>query len=170
MNFYDLRRMLKHNLAPLCEAAGAGAAMLLLPATLMDLVWGTNFLDLLSPAALVLAIAGLPLLLAPSLALVAIGLALVGVGTFFAQATTTGFIGRAATADRGSASGLYLASYFLGGLAGAALLGQLFDRYGWAACVAGIGAALGAAVLLAARLHTMEKPNERSAPVFGSAR
>ena len=104
-------------------------------------------------AALVLAIAGLPLLLAASVALVVTGLALVGVGTFFAQAIATGFVGRAATIDRGSASGLYLASYFLGGLAGAALLGWLFDRHGWPACVAGIGVALAAAAWLALRLQ-----------------
>ena len=52
--------------------------------------------------------------------------------------------------DRGSASGIYLACYFFGGLVGTAVLGQLFDRLGWAACVAGIGAAL--AVGGAARL------------------
>jgi len=103
--------------------------------------------------ALALAIAGLPLALAPSLPLVLAGLALIGVGTFFAQATATGFVGRAATTDRGSASGLYLASYFLGGLAGAAVLGWLFDKYGWSACVAGIGLALAAAAGLAFRLQ-----------------
>jgi hypothetical protein len=32
------------------------------------------------------------------------------------------------------------------------VLGQLFDRFGWAACVAGIGAALALAALLAFRL------------------
>ena len=47
------------------------------------------------------------------------GMVLVGVGTFFAQATATGFVGRAAGSDRGSASGLYLAFYFFGGLIGA---------------------------------------------------
>ncbi|MFL5335560.1 MAG: MFS transporter [Geminicoccaceae bacterium] len=93
--------------------------------------------------------AGLPLLLTPSLPAVLAGLTLVGVGTFFAQAAATAFIGRAATTDRGSASGLYLASYFLGGLVGTALLGQLFDRLGWAACVAGVGAALVIAAWLA---------------------
>src|SRR5262245_28721758 len=67
---------------------------------------------------LALAGTGLPLLLLPSLGAVLIGLALVGVGTFFAQATATGFVGRAATTDRGSASGIYLACYFLGGLVG----------------------------------------------------
>lgn len=74
-------------------------------------------------SALVLAVAGLPLLLLPNLAAIIVGLALVGIGTFFAQATATGFVGRAGTADRGSASGLYLACYFFGGLAGSAILG-----------------------------------------------
>jgi len=98
------------------------------------------------------AIAGLPLLLSTHLAALLLGLALVAVGTFFAQATATGFVGRAATGDRGSASGLYLASYFLGGLVGSAVLGQAFDRLGWTACVAGIGAALALGALLSARL------------------
>jgi len=102
--------------------------------------------------ALSLAGAGLPLLLLPHLVAVIAGLMLVGVGTFFAQATATGFVGRAATTDRGSASGIYLACYFLGGIVGSIVLGQLFDRFGWAACVAGIGAALLLAALLAFRL------------------
>lgn len=93
--------------------------------------------------------AGLPLLLLPSLPSVLAGLALVGVGTFFAQATATGFVGRAATADRAAASGIYLACYFSGGLIGSAVLGQVYDQLGWAACVAGIGVALGLAALLA---------------------
>jgi predicted MFS family arabinose efflux permease len=96
---------------------------------------------------------GLPLLVAPSLSAILIGLVLVGVGTFFAQATATGFVSHAATTDRGSASGLYLASYFSGGLVGSAILGQVFDRYGWAACVTGVGISLLAAALLAVRLQ-----------------
>lgn len=100
--------------------------------------------------------AGLPLLLAPSLAAVAAGLALIAVGTFFAQATATSFVSRAATADRAAASGIYLACYFAGGLVGSAVLGQVFDRLGWLACVLGIGAALLAAALLAFRL-TMDE-------------
>ena len=102
--------------------------------------------------ALSLAGAGLPLLLLPHLLAVIAGLMLVGVATFFAQATATGFVGRAATTDRGSASGIYLACYFLGGIVGSIVLGQLFDRFGWAASVAGIGAALLLAALLAFRL------------------
>ena len=104
--------------------------------------------------ALAVAGAGLPLLLMSNLLAVMAGLALVGVGTFFAQAAATGFVGRAATTDRGSASGLYLACYFLGGLVGSALLGQVFDRLGWAACVAGIAVSLLLAALLATKLKT----------------
>jgi len=98
-------------------------------------------------AALAVAAIGLPLVLAPSLPAVLVGLALIGIGTFFAQATATGFVGQAATADRGAASGIYLASYFLGGLVGSAVLGQIYDRFGWTACVIGIGLSLAAAAL-----------------------
>lgn len=105
---------------------------------------------------LALALLGLPLLLASSLWPVILGMALVGVGTFFAQAAATGFVGRAALGERGSASGIYLASYFSGGLAGAAILGRVFDAYGWPACVAGIGLALIVAALLTLRLRLPE--------------
>jgi MFS transporter, YNFM family, putative membrane transport protein len=98
---------------------------------------------------LALAGVGLPLLLLPNLAAVLLGMVLIGIGTFFAQATATGFVSGAATADRGSASGIYLACYFAGGLIGTAILGQIFDRIGWPACVGGIALSLGAAALLA---------------------
>ncbi|MFO1316958.1 MAG: MFS transporter [Burkholderiales bacterium] len=104
-------------------------------------------------AALAVAGAGLPLLVVAHLPAVLAGLALVGVGTFFAQAVATGFVGRAANVDRGAASGLYLACYFAGGLVGSAVLGQVFDRLGWAACVAGVALALGMGAALALRLH-----------------
>jgi MFS transporter, YNFM family, putative membrane transport protein len=104
-------------------------------------------------SALALAGLGLPLLLLPSLLAVIVGLMLVGIGTFFAQATATGFVGQAATADRGSASGIYLACYFFGGLVGTAVLGQIFDRFGWWACVVGIALALATAAYLAVRLR-----------------
>ncbi|WP_407121958.1 MFS transporter [Bradyrhizobium sp. STM 3561] len=99
-------------------------------------------------AALAAAGLGLPLMLAPHLAEVLAGMVLVGIGTFFAQAAATGFVGQAAAENRGIASGTYLACYFCGGLVGTAVLGRLFDEYGWYACVAGIGAALAAAALL----------------------
>ena len=92
---------------------------------------------------------GLPLLLLPHVIAVLVGMILVGVGTFFAQATVTGFVSRAAATDRAAASGIYLGSYFAGGMVGTAILGQIFDRLGWAACVSGIALSLVAAGLLA---------------------
>jgi YNFM family putative membrane transporter len=111
--------------------------------------------------ALAVAGAGLPLLLAQSLGAVAAGLVLVGIGTFFAQATATGFVGRAARNDRASASGIYLACYFLGGLVGSFVLGQIFDRSGWPACVAGIALSLALAAVLSRHLKL---PPEHTAP------
>lgn len=98
------------------------------------------------------ALLGLPLLLTNSLSLVLIGLCLIGAGTFFAQAIATGFVGRAAETDRGAAGGLYLASYFLGGLAGSFVLGQLFADWGWTACMAGIGLSVAIGLVLANKM------------------
>ena len=100
-----------------------------------------------------IALIGLPLLVSPHLALVLAGLILVASGTFFAQAIATGFVSRSASDDRGAASGLYLACYFLGGMAGTAALGALFEAYGWAACVGGVAGALLIAGLLAIRMR-----------------
>lgn len=104
-------------------------------------------------AALAVAAAGLPMLLDSQLAWVLCGLILVGLGTFFAQATATGFVGQAARINKSAASGLYLASYFLGGLVGTAILGQLFTSFGWPACVGGIGLALVVGAALTSRLR-----------------
>ena len=100
---------------------------------------------------------GLPLMLSHHLAAVLTGMVLIGVGTFFAQAVATGFVGQAARHNRGVASGSYLACYFCGGLVGSAVLGQLFDRFGWSACVAGILAALLVAALLTLRLKLQDR-------------
>ena len=111
--------------------------------------------------ALAVAAIGLPLMLSSHLAEVLAGMVLVGAGTFFAQASATGFVGQAAGESSGVASGTYLACYFLGGLVGSAVLGQLFDRFGWIACVVGVGASLAMATLLTARL-TIPGTDERT--------
>ena len=113
-------------------------------------------------SALGIAAVGLPLLLSSTLVAVLAGLALVGVGTFLAQAAATSFVGKAAPSDRALASGLYLASYFLGGLVGSAVLGQLYVLWGWPACVVGIGAALAiAAGLTLCLTHPTEGMSRR---------
>lgn len=105
-------------------------------------------------AGLALAGVSLPLLLMSSLPAVLTGMTLIGIGTFFAQAIATGFVSRAAGENRAAASGLYLASYFTGGLAGSAVLGIAFDQLGWPGCVAGIGAALLLGIVLSRSLIT----------------
>jgi MFS transporter, YNFM family, putative membrane transport protein len=88
---------------------------------------------------LAVALMGTGLMALNALWAVLLGMCLVAIGTFLAQALATGFVSRAATADRAAASGLYLASYFSGGLIGAVVLGQVYTHYGWhvmLACVA----------------------------------
>lgn len=97
-------------------------------------------------AGLALAILGVALAAIPDLRAVLPGLAIVGVGTFLAQAVVTGYVARTARSDRGTASGLYLASYFSGGLVGSAALGGVFESFGWNGCVVGIALALLAAI------------------------
>ena len=110
-------------------------------------------------AGLVVAMAGLPLLVLPHLPAVLSGMVLVSTGTFFAQAVATGFVSVAAVADKAGASGLYLASYFAGGLIGSVVLGQVFDRFGWHACVAGIGLALLLASVFGALMRRTPTPS-----------
>ena len=113
-------------------------------------------------AALAVAAIGLPLMLSSHLLHVLTGMVLVGVGTFFAQASATSFVGQAAHENRGVASGSYLACYFFGGMVGSAVLGQLFDRFGWTACVTGVGASLAMAAWFTTQIKlpsdTEEKP------------
>lgn len=109
------------------------------------------------PISLAVALAGLALLVVLRFETVIAGLVLVGVGTFFAQAVATGYVGRTAEADRPAASGLYLSFYYGGGLAGAAAVGQLYDRYGWNAAVAGVFAALAFAAWLGRGLSEREE-------------
>lgn len=111
---------------------------------------------LAAAGSLLVALAGLALLLAPSLLLVIAGMTLVGVGTFFAQAVATGHVGRIANGDKAAASGLYLSSYYCGGLAGAAVIGLLFDAFGWVAAVGGVFAALGLAAVLGTGLKSKD--------------
>ncbi|WP_299772954.1 MFS transporter [uncultured Tateyamaria sp.] len=85
--------------------------------------------------AIAVSLVGLVLLLTPVLAVFLLGLALVGAGLFFAQSVATGYVGRTATHDQAAANGLYLASYYLGGIAGAFVIGQVFATQGWTVAV-----------------------------------
>jgi MFS family permease len=102
---------------------------------------------------LVLAVAGLPLLLSDQILYVAAGLCLVAIGTFAAQAAATGFIGAAARENRNAASGLYLAFYYIGGLSGTAIIGLLYDFSGWTAAIGGVFASLLLALWCASKMR-----------------
>ncbi len=81
--------------------------------------------------AIIVSLVGLLLLLTPVLALFLAGLAMVGAGLFFAQSVATGYVGRTATHDHAAANGLYLASYYLGGISGAFVIGRVFEWASW---------------------------------------
>ena len=87
------------------------------------------------------ALSGVALTAVPSLVPALAGLAIIGAGTFFMQAAATGFVGRTAQGDRAAANGLYLTSYYIGGLFGAFALGQAHLAGAWP-LVAGIVAAV----------------------------
>lgn len=109
------------------------------------------------PVSLAVALVGLLLLLLPDLLALLAGMTLVGIGTFFAQAVATGHVGRIAEGDKAAASGLYLSSYYCGGLFGAAVIGQLFDRFGWAFAIMGVFAALALAGVLGLNLRARKE-------------
>ncbi|MDL2406808.1 MFS transporter [Rhizobium calliandrae] len=101
---------------------------------------------------LAMAIIGLLALLSANLPIILSGLTLIAIGTFLAQAIATGTIGRRAISDKAGASGIYLASYYTGGMIGSLALGQVYDDFGWSACVLVLIAALATAMLLASSL------------------
>jgi MFS transporter, YNFM family, putative membrane transport protein len=74
--------------------------------------------------------------LSAELAWVIAGLALVCSGVFIAQAAASSYIGVAAARDRGLAVGLYATFYYVGGSVGGAAPALVWNRGGWAACVA----------------------------------
>lgn len=103
-------------------------------------------------AAAALCLVGTALTVSGMLALTLTGLAAIGVGTFQMQAAATAFVGRVAEGNRAAANGLYLTAYYVGGLAGAFVLGLLYETAGWSGTALAVALALGAAALLARQL------------------
>ena len=77
------------------------------------------------------AVFGLALLVVPWFPSFLLGLTLVAAGLFFAQSVATYSIRNAVSHDQAAANGLYLACYYLGGLVGAIVVGQVFNQFGW---------------------------------------
>ncbi|MEM6665451.1 MAG: MFS transporter [Pseudomonadota bacterium] len=102
---------------------------------------------------------GLGLIATPSLPAVLAGLAAIGAGLFFAQAAATSYVGRVTTHDHAAANGIYLTSYYLGGLAGALVLGQVFAGFGWIFTVGVVAAFVLLACVLARGMGDGEQPS-----------
>jgi YNFM family putative membrane transporter len=79
----------------------------------------------------VMATAGISLTVVHSLAMIMAGLLLLCAGLFSTQPAASAYIGDNAHEGKGSATSLYLFSYYIGGSAGAFFPGFLWDAYGW---------------------------------------
>jgi MFS transporter, YNFM family, putative membrane transport protein len=85
-------------------------------------------------------IAGVLMLLAPPVALIVAGLTLCATCGMMCQAVSTGYVITTAKEGRSSAAGLYASTYYIGGSAGAFLIGFVWNATGWSGCVAAIAA------------------------------
>jgi predicted MFS family arabinose efflux permease len=83
-------------------------------------------------------IAGALLLLAPQIPVMLVGLTLCATCGLICQAISTGYVVTATKEGRSSAAGLYASSFYIGGSAGAFLMGLVWHNAGWNGCVAGI--------------------------------
>jgi YNFM family putative membrane transporter len=85
-------------------------------------------------------IAGLCLTLIPSLTAILLGLAVCVSCGFLCQSCATSYVAITARQGRSSAVGLYVAFYYVGGGAGAVLVGYGWTLGGWPGCVALVSA------------------------------
>jgi MFS transporter, YNFM family, putative membrane transport protein len=97
-------------------------------------------------------IGGVLMLLAPPVLVIIIGLTLCATCGMLCQAVSTGYVITTVREGRSSAAGLYASSFYIGGSAGAFLIGFVWHAAGWSGCVAAIVAvqvAMGAIVAFA---------------------
>ncbi len=87
-------------------------------------------------------IAGALMLLAPPVGVIIAGLTLCATCGLVCQAVSTGYVITTAKEGRSSAAGLYASTFYIGGSAGASLVGLVWNAAGWGGCVATIVAAL----------------------------
>lgn len=83
-------------------------------------------------------IAGALILLARPVAVIIAGLAICAVCGMICQAVSTGYVITTAKEGRSSAAGLYASTFYIGGSAGAFLIGFVWNAAGWSGCVAAI--------------------------------
>lgn len=78
---------------------------------------------------------GIFLTLSPSVPLIIIGLCITCLGFFIAHSLTAATVGQEAEHHKGSASSLYLVSYYIGVASGSSLLGPIWALGGWTGIV-----------------------------------
>jgi len=83
-------------------------------------------------------ICGALMLLAPPVWVIIIGLTICATCGMLCQAVSTGYVITTAKEGRSSAAGLYASSFYIGGSAGAFLMGLVWHAAGWGGCVAAI--------------------------------
>jgi YNFM family putative membrane transporter len=102
----------------------------------------------------VLLSAGFALSLIPSLAIVVAATAIASFGLFAAHTANNAYVGDMATDDRGTATALYMFSYYIGGAMGVTITGAVWDAWGWHGVIASCMASSLAGVLVASSLPT----------------
>ena len=83
-------------------------------------------------------IAGALLLLALPVIVIVVGLLICATCGMICQAVSTGYVVTTAQKGRSSAAGLYASMFYIGGSAGAFLIGFVWNAAGWTGCVAAI--------------------------------
>jgi predicted MFS family arabinose efflux permease len=83
-------------------------------------------------------IAGALLLLASPVAAIIVGLTVCATCGMVCQAISTGYVITSVKEGRSSAAGLYASAFYIGGSAGAFLIGFVWNATGWSGCVAAI--------------------------------
>ena len=72
------------------------------------------------------------------MAAIIVGLTICAACGMLCQAISTGYVITTAKEGRSSAAGLYASSFYVGGTAGAFLIGFVWNAAGWTGCVAAI--------------------------------
>lgn len=98
-------------------------------------------------AGLVIAMVGMLGTLIPVVALIGISLLVLCGGVFAAQAVAPAYVNATAARARGSASALYLMSYYIGGTLGAVVPGLAWQTMGWPGVIGVCLSAMGVALL-----------------------
>ncbi len=102
--------------------------------------------------AVAISVFGMALTLHPALPVILAGLALFVTGIFLAQSMAMGFVGQTIKVGKGTALGIYLFCYYVGGSVGGVLPGWLvWHKGGWAGCVVLVMLTIATAGLLAWR-------------------